>query len=178
MATPDPSTCSITGVTLEENHILCTAGKDTNGNQGQSSLDLDTIIGNINDALSWGGTYFSSEAQNIALLADGKSLDADLKDGNGDLAHSSLELGHEIVVQDGQLALRTEIGIPHTTAHSQASSVADADQQVLAQVQTVGDSPPVGKITTVSVPDSYALDNASSSLLRRMRLCLGFGVRG
>ncbi|MCJ1351705.1 MAG: hypothetical protein MMC33_001689 [Icmadophila ericetorum] len=157
--TPDPSAYTITGRVLEDNHILRTNGQDNQGNTGTSAVDLDSVIGNVNGALSWGATGFSSQARNVALSADGNTLDAELPDSNGDFNPSTLAIAQDIGIVDGDVALRMAFGIPHSTAHAQTSSADEADQLVLNQIVVPPNHPPVTKVQTLQASDLYSLAN-------------------
>lgn len=91
-----PDGCKITSTTLEANHILHVTAEDGNGQSATASLDLDTIIGNVNGALSLGHNGFSSQARNVTLADDGETLDAELPDANGDYSTSSISIQHTL----------------------------------------------------------------------------------
>ncbi|MCJ1318907.1 hypothetical protein MMC15_004239 [Xylographa vitiligo] len=162
MPQPDPSVCKVTATTLEASHILhITAADDQNRTQ-TASIDLDSIIGNVNGALSLGATGFSAQARNVALADNGATLDADLPDANGDYSTSSCSIQQEINTIDGQLSLCFALGLPHSTVHANASSVDEADQTLTSQISTVGSSAPVSKMMTLQVDPSLGVENTNA----------------
>ncbi|MCJ1476100.1 hypothetical protein MMC13_004765 [Lambiella insularis] len=137
------------GALLTDGHLLTTTATSPDGATSlTSSLDLDTVVGNVNGAFSWGGTNFSHGAQNIAV-SDGFQLEADLPDSNGALAHSVLYIG-SIATTDanGTPALRHTVGTNHSSAHALANTNEEADGTVAAQAQTAGSSS-IAAVTTV-----------------------------
>ena len=104
----------------------------------------------MNGALSWGGQNFSPTAQNVVLSADGKTLDADLPDSNGQLAHSQINIEHKISLDgDGNLQLISAFGVPHSTAHAIADTNDAADQAIHAQVIVPTGDGALASVTTV-----------------------------
>ena len=166
MAAPSPEDCSIKEVTLEANHILHITAADNQNQTQTASIDLDSIIGNVNGALSLGATGFSSQARNVKLENNGSVLDADLPDVNGDYSTSSCSIQHEINTVEGQLALLFAIGAPHSVVHAEADTVAAADQQITEQVQTVGASPPVAQMMTLHLDSEYGMDNPNKAWVK------------
>ncbi|MCJ1292246.1 hypothetical protein MMC34_003796 [Xylographa carneopallida] len=162
MPQPAISDCSITSTTLEANHILHITAADNQNRTQTASIDLDSIIGNVNGALSLGATGFSAQARNVALADNGTVLDADLPDANGDYSTSSCSIQQEINTLDGQLSLCFALGLPHSTVHVNANSVDEADQALTSQVTTVGSSPPVDKMMTLQVDPSCGVDNTNA----------------
>lgn len=79
-----PVDATIKSATLQDNHILNFVVNDSSGQEATAALDLDTVIGNVNGALSLGGTNFSQAARSVSLSEDGQNLDAELP-GTGPL---------------------------------------------------------------------------------------------
>ena len=159
---PYPTTNS-----LENNHILHVTASDDQGQSATTSFDLDSVIGNVNGALSWGATGFSSQARNVTLADNGQTLDAELPDANGEYAPSSIAIIHDIGMVNGSYALRMVLGIPHSTVHAETGSTEEADQKILEQISMVGDhSAPVTQVKTLQQSDLYALANVTAGMVR------------
>ncbi|KAL9112137.1 MAG: hypothetical protein Q9227_003514 [Pyrenula ochraceoflavens] len=127
-----------------------------------ASIDLDSILGNVNGALSIGATNFSPTARNVKLSPDCTVLDAELPDVNGDYSTSSCSIQHEINTLDGQLALFFAIGAPHSQIHADADTVEQADAKLTEQVSTVSNQP-VHKMVTLHLDDSYQMNNTDAN---------------
>lgn len=134
---------------LTDGHILTTTATSTDGTTSlTSSLDLNTVVGNVNGTFSWGGTNFSQGAQNIEVT-DGFQLEADLPDNNGDLAHSIMYIGSVVTTDtDGKPALKHTVGASYSSAHATATTNDEADTTTASQAQTTGSSS-IGSVTTV-----------------------------
>lgn len=123
-----------TPVTLSDGHVVSATVTAPSGSSTSGSLDLDTIVGNVNGALSWGGSGFSSGAQNVQMT-DGYTLSADLPDSNGSMVHSELYIGAGVDTLDGQETIRFGVLPPYSEAHAQADNNEQADSSVHAQAQ-------------------------------------------
>lgn len=75
--------------------------KDSQGNDHQSSMNLNNYIGNIEGALTWGQSNFAASSSNISL--SGTVLSATCQDSNGGSHHSSINLNQYIMNNEGQL---------------------------------------------------------------------------
>ncbi|MCJ1283258.1 hypothetical protein MMC26_002586 [Xylographa opegraphella] len=162
MPQPEISDCKITDTTLEDNHILHITAADNQNRTQTASINLDSIIGNVNGALSLGATGFSAQARNVALADNGTVLDADLPDANGDYSTSSCSIQQEINTINGQLSLCFALGLPHSTVHVDADTVDQADQTLTDQIATVGSSAPVSKMMTLHVDPSCGVENTNA----------------
>lgn len=87
----------LSGTTL---HASC---KDSQGNSHNSSLNLNTYIGNSEGSLVWGASNFAASSSNISL--SGTTLHADCKDSSGKSHHSSLNLNSYISNIEGKLSV-------------------------------------------------------------------------
>lgn len=59
-------------------------------------------------------------------------------------------------------------GFPHSTAHANADTVPQADAQVKDSAQMVnGDVASVANVVTLSLPDSYQMDNPNSAWVKQ-----------
>ncbi|KAI1077249.1 hypothetical protein F5B20DRAFT_583493 [Whalleya microplaca] len=134
--------------TLTEGHLLTSTVTLPSGQTVTGTLDLDTVLGNANGALSWGGTGFSAGADNV-VLTDGYTLEADLPDSTGAKTHSVLCLGAGVASHDGVDMMQWGFGVPHSTAHADAETNHEADRVVLEKVDTVGDDTKVAAVQTV-----------------------------
>ena len=121
------------------------------GSKLTSALDLNTVIGNVNGTFSWGGTNFSQGAQNIQIT-DGFTLEGDLPDGNGNMAHSVMYIGSCIAKDsNGNPAIQHAAGLQYSTAHAGANTNDEADQAMQSQAGTAsGSSNTIHSITTVT----------------------------
>lgn len=154
---------------LTDGHVLTTTATSADGTTSlTSSLDLDTVIGNVNGTFSWGGTNFSQGAQNIQII-DGFQLEADLPDSNGNLAHSMMCIGSVVTTHtDGKPALRHTVGTNYSSAHATAPTNDHADNIAASQAQTTGSSS-IGHVATVQGdaatywPDGNAPASGNSS---------------
>jgi hypothetical protein len=162
-----PEGCSIQSTTLEANHILHVTAIDANNETSTASLDLDTFIGNVNGTLSLGHTGFSSAARNVTLSADGQNLDAELPDANGDYSTSSVSIQHALGFVDGQPSLLMAYGFPHSTAHANADTIAEADAQLQNQAQVVSPDHNITKVMTLSCPDHYEMGNPNAEWVKQ-----------
>jgi hypothetical protein len=167
MPQPNPDDCKITSTSLEDNHILHITAADNQNRTETASIDLDSIIGNVNGALSLGATNFSAKARNVKLSDDGTVLDADLPDDNGDYSTSSCSIQQEINTLDGQLALLFALGVPHSQVHADADTVKQADKELTKQVETVGDSQPVDALMTLHLDSSYDMKNTNAQWVKQ-----------
>lgn len=86
----------LSGTTL---HATC---KDSQGNDHQSSFNLNSHIGNSEGTLVWGASNFAASSSNISL--SGTTLHADCLDSNGQSHHSSLNLNSYISNMEGSLS--------------------------------------------------------------------------
>jgi len=135
---------------LTDSHVLTTTVTNSDGTSLTSSLDLNTVIGNVNGAFSWGGTNFTEGAQNIQMT-DGFQLEADLPDGNGKMAHSLMYIGSKIGTgPDGKPAIQHTVGTDHSSAHAAANDNHQADGTVASQAQTLSGSSEIGSVTTIT----------------------------
>ena len=154
---------------LTDGHILTTTATSADGATSlTSSLDLNTVIGNVNGTFSWGGTNFSQGAQNVEII-DGFQLEADLPDSNGDLAHSIMYIGSLVTTDaDGHPALKHTVGADHSSAHATATTNDQADSIAASKAQTTGSSS-IAAVTTLQGdaatywPDGNAPASGSSS---------------
>ncbi|KAL8789101.1 MAG: hypothetical protein Q9213_001364 [Squamulea squamosa] len=82
---------------------LYAACRRVNGSYVTSSLELDTIIGNINGVLKWGHKNFSLSAKNVRL--EDHVLKADLRTLSGSYIAGELQLGSNISNIGGMLKI-------------------------------------------------------------------------
>lgn len=131
---------------LSDGHILTTTVTAQDGSKLTSALDLNTIVGNVNGVLSWGGSNFSEGAQNVQFT-NGGQLEADIPDSNGNLSHSMMWIG-SIAGTDSnnQPAIHHYAVATYSTAHADADNNAQADSAVHGQAATTSDN----KIAAVS----------------------------
>lgn len=135
---------------LTDGHLITTTVTSSDGSTKlTSSLDLNTVVGNVNGVFSWGGTNFSNGAQN-AKITDGYQLEADLPDNNGNLVHAIMYIGSLLATDsNGKPAIQHTAGVAHSTAHATVSSNDEANQALVAQAQTKSDSSSIESATTV-----------------------------
>lgn len=164
---PDPNACTIKDTYLEDKHLLHIVAADPQGNTQDGGIDLDTFIGNVNGALSLGGTNFSSSARKVRISDDGKFLDAEIPDNNGDFSTSSMKLQYNINKVDGKLAVLFAMGLPHSEAHADADTVKAAEKQILNQVETDNQTPDVSKVMTLKIDKSYDMNNPNAEWVRK-----------
>jgi CVNH domain len=92
---------SCDGTVLENGHILRSNCKDRSANSRETSLDLNSVIGNGDGHLSPGSSGYLKTCKNIRL--NGNSLQADCLTYNRDWRSTSLNLDNNIFNSDGQL---------------------------------------------------------------------------
>ncbi|MCJ1400071.1 hypothetical protein MMC11_003274 [Xylographa trunciseda] len=160
---------------LTDGHVLTTTATSADGTTSlTSSLDLNTVVGNVNGTFSWGGTNFSQGAQNVEIT-DGFQLEADLPDGNGNLAHSMMYIGSVVTTDaNGKPALQHTVGTNYSSAHATANTNAQADSVAASQAQTTGSSS-IGAVNTIQGdaatywPDGNAPASGNSSSKAKAR---------
>ncbi|KAF9324397.1 hypothetical protein BG006_000555 [Podila minutissima] len=95
-------------IRLKNNRYLTATCQRKDGRWVESSLDLDTIIGNDDGYFSWEGENFSMSAADpvtIKVASDSVLLRTDLRKANGDWRQGeTLELSERIENLDGQLS--------------------------------------------------------------------------
>ena len=82
-------------------NTLCAVCKDSQGNDHNSSINLNNLIGNIEGKLTWGESNFAASSSNISL--SGSTLSAQCKDSNGNVHNSSINLDNYISNIEGTL---------------------------------------------------------------------------
>lgn len=169
---------TVTSSILEANHLLHVSANDSSGKSTTVSLDLNSFIGNVNGALSLGGSDFMSNARNVKLDDDGETLDADLADVNGDYSTSSLDIAHTVGLVDGQVSLLMAIGLPHSTAHANADTVDAADQTILDKAHTTDGQSSISKAMTLQLNSDYDMNNPNQATMALLQQNFGpFGGR-
>jgi hypothetical protein len=149
MSVPNLNSYTDYSVLSSDGHTLSTTVTAPDGTKLTSSLDLDSVIGNVNGVFSWGGTNFSQGAQNIQMV-DGYQLEADLPDNNGDLAHAIMYIGSTAGTDaDGKPAIQHAAAVVHSTAHAVAENNAEANAAVASQATTTNDSNSVQSVATL-----------------------------
>jgi hypothetical protein len=136
MSTPDDYTHPCV---LQDGHTVSATMTGSSGNSISATLDLDTVVGNVNGALAWGGSSFSNGAQNIRM-DDGFTLTADLPDSNGNMVHSELIMGAGLDTHDGQDAIRFAFLPPYSQAHAEADNNSAADAATHDQVASANNA--------------------------------------
>ncbi|OJJ86773.1 CVNH domain-containing protein [Aspergillus glaucus CBS 516.65] len=90
---------------LEENHILSAQLRNADGELVDSSIDLNTIIGNVDGRLEWGGQNFSESAEEVQFGIESENdvpvLRALLKKAGEECAAADVNLSERIVNENG-----------------------------------------------------------------------------
>ncbi|OAA40666.1 Cyanovirin-N [Metarhizium rileyi] len=87
---------------LEDNHILHAQCQNADGEKVESTIDLDTFVGNSDGWFIWDGENFSLSATDVRL--DGSYLSAELATvEGGSRERQGLELNDRIGNDNGQL---------------------------------------------------------------------------
>ncbi|KAG8668477.1 hypothetical protein FPOAC2_07764 [Fusarium poae] len=90
---------SSSNIWLEDGHILHANCGNGDGDEVESTLDLDYYIGNSDGAFEWGGENFSGSASDISLEMEGDGqpiLRAQLNPMDGDPVDADLNLAERI----------------------------------------------------------------------------------
>ncbi|RYP42645.1 hypothetical protein DL767_000014 [Monosporascus sp. MG133] len=94
-----------TDITLDSDHHTLRAKcvKSDGRTTQDSTLDLDTCIGNINGDFQWGKKDYSLTAKNVALDGDELSADLTKEDGTTIRTGAVIHLGDRIENDNGTL---------------------------------------------------------------------------
>ena len=142
MAAYDKSNTTTSASLASDNHTLQITVATAEGKQSTALLDLDSVIGVVNGALSFGADGgFSSVARSVSLESDGGTLDAQIPDVNGDYSTSSLFIEHLYDQYEGNGHILLAINAPHSAAHVDADSIDAANDQVQSSLQVSGAHP-------------------------------------
>lgn len=101
-------------IRLHDRNILLADCRTIDGSYRFSSLDLDTLLGNIDGKFVWGKQGFSQSAREVSL--EGTILTADLMNMAGVWVSASADLNPFIQNNDGVLE---GDNIPETTSDSE-----------------------------------------------------------
>ncbi|CAG8049472.1 unnamed protein product [Penicillium salamii] len=98
---------SSTNIELDDDHILKATLRDENGDEQDSELNLNDIIGNNDGHFAWGGGGFLDSADEISFDLEGDDnipvLRAKLKDVEGEEQDADINLAECIGNDNGQL---------------------------------------------------------------------------
>ncbi|KAJ5851394.1 uncharacterized protein N7529_010779 [Penicillium soppii] len=97
---------SATNIELEDDHILKATLRNEEGDEHDSTLNLNDVIGNNNGEFLWGGGGFKESADNISFELEGEGepiLRASLKDVEGEEHRADINLAERIGNNNGHL---------------------------------------------------------------------------
>ncbi|KAJ5381938.1 uncharacterized protein N7496_004366 [Penicillium cataractarum] len=101
---------SATNIELEDGHILKATLLNSEGEEVDSELDLNEIIGNNNGSFEWGGENFQDSAEDIEFSRDERDdgeaipvLRASLGNLEGENVSADINLAERITNEDGHL---------------------------------------------------------------------------
>ncbi|CAI7652873.1 unnamed protein product [Penicillium bialowiezense] len=98
---------SASDIKLEDDHILVATLRNEDGDEEESTLDLNEFIGNNDGAFTWGGGGFKDSADDISFDIEGDEdapiLRAKLKDVEGDEHDADINLAERIGNDNGRL---------------------------------------------------------------------------
>ncbi|KAF3395799.1 Cyanovirin-N [Penicillium rolfsii] len=101
---------SASSIELEDGHILKATLRNEAGDEVESELDLNQIIGNDNGRFDWGGENFEHSAENIELTREERDegepipvLRAYLGTLDGENVPADINLAERITNDDGYL---------------------------------------------------------------------------
>ncbi|KAF8849336.1 Cyanovirin-N [Acephala macrosclerotiorum] len=93
---------------LEGSALVATL-TNVEGAEVESSIDLNSIIGNEDGRFFWGGADFASSCENLSFRFEGDDnvpiLRAQLRNAEGELVDADLNLGERIGNNNGQFEL-------------------------------------------------------------------------
>ncbi|OQE82289.1 hypothetical protein PENNAL_c0037G05506 [Penicillium nalgiovense] len=94
-------------IELEDGHILKAVLRNEDGDEQESTLDLNEHIGNDNGQFHWDGGDFHSSAEDVSLEREGDDdvpiLRARLHDVEGELQDADINLAERIGNDNGEL---------------------------------------------------------------------------
>ncbi|KAJ5134817.1 hypothetical protein N7448_000161 [Penicillium atrosanguineum] len=92
---------------LDDDHILKAVLQDEDGEERESELDLNHIIGNNDGTFEWGGQNFKDSASDIELHREGDEevpiLRARLNNVEGEEIDADINLAERITNDNGNL---------------------------------------------------------------------------
>ncbi|KAJ6107218.1 hypothetical protein N7523_008541 [Penicillium sp. IBT 18751x] len=92
---------------LDDDHILKATLRTEDGEENESELDLNHIIGNNNGSFEWGGQDFKDSASDIELHREGDEelpiLRAKLKNVDDEEIDADVNLSERITNDNGNL---------------------------------------------------------------------------
>ncbi|OQE35390.1 hypothetical protein PENCOP_c013G07719 [Penicillium coprophilum] len=98
---------SASNIELEDGHILKAVLRNEDGDEEESTLDLNDHIGNDNGQFQWEGGDFQSSADDISLELEGDDdlpiLRATLNDVDGEGQPADINLSERIGNDNGRL---------------------------------------------------------------------------
>ncbi|KAJ5352836.1 Cyanovirin-N [Penicillium brevicompactum] len=98
---------SASKIELEDDHILKATLRNEDGDEDDSTLDLNEIIGNDDGHFAWGGGGFKDSADEISFDLEGDEdvpiLRAKLKDVDGEEHEADINLAERIGNDNGHL---------------------------------------------------------------------------
>ncbi|KGO63538.1 Cyanovirin-N [Penicillium italicum] len=98
---------SASNIELEDGHILKAVLRNEDGDEQESTIDLNNHIGNDNGNFSWGGGDFQASADNVSFGREGDAsvpiLRAVLRDVEGGEHDADINLAERIGNNNGQL---------------------------------------------------------------------------
>ena len=93
---------------VDDGHILRASLQKADGSWQDAEIDLNQHIGNNNGRFDWSGADFAGSAENISFSLEGAAnqpiLRAALRDGEGNLNNTDLNLEEWLNNNDGQFA--------------------------------------------------------------------------
>ncbi|KAJ5907166.1 uncharacterized protein N7473_004082 [Penicillium subrubescens] len=101
---------SATSIELEDGHILKATLRNEEGDEVESELDLNDIIGNNNGSFEWGGENFQDSADEIEFTREERDEDepipvlrASLGNLDGENVPADINLAERITNENGHL---------------------------------------------------------------------------
>ncbi|KAJ5837041.1 hypothetical protein N7447_003067 [Penicillium robsamsonii] len=98
---------SASQIELEDGHILKAVLRNEDGDEEESTIDLNDHIGNDNGQFQWDGGDFQSSADDISFDREGDDgtpiLRAILRDVEGEEHHADINLSERIGNDNGNL---------------------------------------------------------------------------
>ncbi|PYI30651.1 CVNH domain-containing protein [Aspergillus aculeatinus CBS 121060] len=98
---------SASDVHIDDNHILVAVLRDEEGEEHESTLDLDEFLGNNEGRFDWGGNGFSGSARDVTFSIEGGGevpvLRAELANSEGEYFPADVNLSEHIENDNGKL---------------------------------------------------------------------------
>ncbi|GKZ68075.1 hypothetical protein AnigIFM60653_006903 [Aspergillus niger] len=99
-------------IRVEDGHILIARVANEEGEMVESTLDLNSCIGNEEGRFLWGGNDFAGSAEDISFAIEGEDnvpvLRARLQNSEGEAFDADVNLGEHVTNNNGTLEYQEE----------------------------------------------------------------------